>query len=102
MLFNGYRFFKVLGQPLSFTINGSSTNFINLAWHQPDLGGRAFPIQKYVVYEITTGNERNTTTNSIKFDQLNSNSAYMFTVAAEAINDRVGAQTEAMQGLTSM
>ena len=92
----------MLDQPLSFTTNGSSTNFINLVWHQPDLGGKAFPIQKYVVYEITTGNEKSTSTNSIKFDQLNSNTAYTFAVAAEAVNDRIGARTEATQRLTSM
>ena len=92
----------MLNQPLSFATNGSSTNFINLVWNKPDFGGGAFPIQKYIVYDITTGNERSTTASSIQFDQLNPSTAYMFTVAAEASNDRIGAQTEAMQGLTSM
>jgi len=93
-----------MDEPRSFTFIDSTTTSIRLNWIEPDLGGEAFSVQKYIVSETTNTSpiKRNTTDTSIDFDELTSNTKYMFTVAVEASNGRMSDETDAILALTSM
>ena len=88
------------GKPESPSLDGATQSSINVSWAEPAADGGANQIQKYLIScSPDCENARFQGTSAI-IDHLVSNSKYLITIAAVGSDERTGAASKVLPGIT--
>jgi len=102
MCYKIYCLVSVIGKPTHLTVENSSTqDTINLTWNDPEEGGNAMEVELYVVTVTPGDNSLETKGNKIEISNLDSNTNYLLSVAAQGTDSRNGTRAT-VNGITGI